>query len=100
VGHVQVPVRHVCPPLQSCVVQQLEAGMHAAWQVFVPDGHWQVLLALQSSPSPQLALAQQGTFRVPQAPAEPSPPASGFEASLPASLEVASGRAVPVSSAV
>jgi hypothetical protein len=99
VGHVHVPVRQVWPPLQSWVVQQLEAGMHAAWQVFVPDGHWQVLLALQSSPSPQLALAQHGRFRVPQAPAEPSLPASEGAASFPASLAVASGCAVPVSPA-
>jgi hypothetical protein len=98
-GHVHVPVRQVCPPLQSCVVQQLEPGMHAAWHVLVPEGHWHVLLALQSSPSPQLALAQQGRFRVPQPPAEPSLPASEVAASFPASLEVASGCALPVSSA-
>ncbi len=99
VGHVHVPVRQVCPPLQSCVVQQLEAGMHPAWHVLVPEGHWHVLLAPQSSPSPQLALVQQGRFRVPHVPAEPSLPASGVAASFPASLEVASGRAVPVSPA-
>jgi hypothetical protein len=99
VGHVHVPVRQVCPPLQSCVVQQLEAGMHAAWHVFVPVGHWHVLPALQSSPSPQLALAQQGRFRVPHVPVEPSLPASGVEASPLASLAVASEPVEPLSTA-
>ena len=101
VGHVQVPVRQVCPPEQSEAEQQLDPGMHDAWQLLVPGGHWQVLLKSQASPPPQLALAQQGRPSVPHIPADPSDASVAASTAIASLLEspLATSCSVPVSAA-
>ena len=72
VGHAQVPVWQVSPPVQLALVQQLVDGMHVVPQSWLPAGHAHAPASPHVRPPPHPASAQQARPSAPHVPLPPS----------------------------